>query len=222
MRALTFSSGAKLSWAYIFRILFFPPPSFIVLHKRLTMNDDDDRTIMPTWHKWLRPSASAIFDNSFIHNCLCVHQTNGCSRVRNLGHLFMKPTVWILSRAHKHSSLCHFHIEIWFWRQMHIPGGPIDMTRKITHCWGDIFRPLLLCRAKQRDLWVIAHLNNAKCVLLQTQEAPDAKWIGWQGTADEMPSHKSLSMFPFSTLCLSGLSWSALSTDIDRLRRHSY
>lgn len=139
------------------------------------------------------------FDNSFTDNCLPVHQTNDCSRLGNLGHLRRKPTEWIfLDTTHRHLSLCHLHVEIWLSeREMYIPRGPIDMTQKITHSLGDIFRSVLLCWAKHRDFWVIAHLNNAKCVRLHTPEASDAKWLGWQGTDDEMFCHKRVSMFPF-------------------------
>lgn len=140
----------KLSCAYIFRTLFF---SFILHYKRLIVNDDDDRMIMLTWHKWFSSISISNFDNSFTDNCLSVHQTNDCSGVGNLGHLLRKPTARILLHTtRRHLSLCHLHIEIWFLRQMYIPGGPIDMTQKITHCWGDIFRAVLLCWAKHRGI----------------------------------------------------------------------
>lgn len=93
------------------------------------------------------------FDHSFTDNCLSVYQTNDCSSVGNLGHLLRKPTPRILLHTtHRHLSLRHLHIEKWLQRQMYIPGGPIDMTQKITHCWDDIFRPVLLCWAKHRGI----------------------------------------------------------------------
>lgn len=142
------------------------------------------------------------FDNSFTNNCLSVHQTNDCGSVGNLGHLLRKPTARILLHTtHRHLSLCHLHIEIWLRRQMYIPGGPIDMTQKITHCWGGIFSPMLLCWAKHRgDFWVIAHLNNAKCVLPAHPRGPRCKmtWMTGNSWWDVLPQ-KSFHV-SFSTL----------------------
>lgn len=154
--------------------------------------------IMLTWHKWFHLSASAILTIlSRIIVFLSIKQTTAVDWGiwGTSGGNLQNESSWI-----QHTDIypfATFTLKYGFRREMYIPRGPIDMTQKITHSLGDIFRSVLLCWAKHRDFWVIAHLNNAKCVRLHTPEAPDAKWLGWQGTDDEMFCHKRVSMFPF-------------------------
>lgn len=149
MQTLTFKLRCilypKLSCAYIFRVavVFFQFHSFI---QKIINDDQDDLALLI--------ATISNFDNSFTGNCFSVHQTNDCSTA---GKSRTPPeesnsTNRLRHIQRRHLSLCHLHIEIWRRRQMHIPGGPIDMTQKITHCWGDIFRPLLLCWAYHRGI----------------------------------------------------------------------
>lgn len=158
------------------------------------------------------PSISiSDFDNSFTDNRLSVHQTNDCDSAGNLGHLLRKPTGplahstqtfiplppshWnMVSETNVHTWRSH-----WYDTEIHniaevIFLDPWSSTGKNTEGF-------------QSDC--SSDLNNAKCLLLRTQEALDAKWLGWQSTADEMICRKSISMFPFSHCVLAVHEWSA-------------
>lgn len=145
----------------------------------------------------------SIFDNSFPDDCLSVHQTNVCSGVGESrtprGNLQQE------SSPTQHADICvsaTFALKYSFRDKCRYLEVPLIWQRK-SHITEVIFLEPPLCRWAQHrgEFWVIAHLNNAKCVLLCTRESRDAKWLRWQGRADEMLRHKSLSMFLFFPPC---------------------
>lgn len=132
MQALTFNGRCVLLHKFILRLHI--QGAIYLRHKRRVMNARDGHVTTLTRRKRLHLSASAILTIlPQIIVFLSVKQMTAAER-GNLGHLLRKPTARILGNTtRRHLSLCHLHIEIWLRRQMYIPGGPIDMTQKITH-----------------------------------------------------------------------------------------
>lgn len=119
---------------------------------------------------------------------LSITEMSAVEQLGNLGHLLRKLTVRLLSHTHNtdiypFASFTVDTVSMWNMASETNPlymylEIPFDMEQEITRRQSDIFRLLLPLRWgwTQRDFWVIAHLNNAKCVLLCAQEAGDAKW----------------------------------------------
>lgn len=207
MQALTFSCGAlypELPCAHTSGIVDFQ--GFILLYEAWY-----GHVILLTCHKWSCRSASAFLTIlSQMIAFLSIKQTPAVEREKSRtprGNLQQEssPTqrtdvcvsATFASKYGSGDKCTYLEVPLIWQRKSHI-------TEVI------FLEPPLRRWAEHRgEFWVIAHLNNAKCVLLCTREAQDAKWLGWQGRADEMLRHESLSMFLFPPCALVVSEWNS-------------